>query len=190
MNAQLPYSKMLSLTKNQLDEGHFKYNKKKNQYILRKSNGLNSTLNVLSAINGQTADVKPHADDYVIIRQEAEKGVSSVTVIFYKDETFHDIETWIVDNDIDVLETNSGKLIMQKFNHDNYEIELRMVKVGISSTTGRTSVLVKSIDESYNVYTYTIFTGLPPYSKWHTKEMAKKAKREAKGKKKGLEDLM
>jgi len=190
INAQLPYSKMLNLSHDQLKEGHFKYDKNKNQYVLKKSNGLNNTVNVLSAINGQTADIKPHPDDYIIVLQQGLKNASSLTVTFYKDETFHDIQTWLVDNNIDVVETNSGKLIVQKFNYDNYSVELDIDKVGVSATTGRTSALVKSIDESYNIYTYTIYTGEPPYSKWHEKQKQKKQKRDEKGKKKDLDELM
>lgn len=190
MKAQLPYSKLLGLNEEQLEEGHFKYDKNKNQYILKKSNGLNATVNVLSAINGQTADIKPHPDDYVIIRQEGESAVSSLTVIFYKDATFHDIQTWLADNNIEVLETNSGKLIVQKFNVDDYAVEIDIEKVEVKAVTGRTSAMAKAVDESYNVYTYTIYTGIAPFSKWHDKQAAKKAKDDAKGKKKDINDLM
>lgn len=190
LNAQLPYSKILGLDESQLKEGHFKYDKNKNQYVLKKSNGLNNTLNVLNAVNGQTADMRPHEDDYVIVRQEGETGVSELMVRFYKDGTFHEIETWLAENNIDVIETNSGKITKQKFNYDNYNIELTIERVGISATTGRTSSLAKSIDQSYNVYTYIINTGIPPYSKWHAKQNEKKAKNEAKNKKKNIDDLM
>ena len=190
INAQLPYSKLLGLSEEGLKEGHFKYDKNKNQYILKKSNGLNNTMNVLSAIGGQSADLKPHPDDYIIVMQKGKNAVSSLTVIFYKNETFHEIQTWLADNNIDVLETNSGKLTMQKFNYEDYSIELDIEKIGVSTTTGNTAALAKSIDESYNIYTYTIYTGIPPYSKWHEKQANKKAKRDEKGKKKELDDLM
>lgn len=190
LNAQLPYSKLINLNQDELKEGHFKYDKNKNQYVLKKSNGLNNTVNVLSAINGQSADIRPHPNDYVIVLQKGENAPSSLTVRFYKDETFHDIQTWLADNNIDVLETNSGKLIIQKFDYENFSVVLEIEKVGVSTTTGRTSALVKSIDESYNVYTYTIYTGVPPFSKWHEKQASKKAKRDEKGKKKDLDDLM
>ncbi|MBC5646601.1 hypothetical protein H8S77_27470 [Parabacteroides sp. BX2] len=190
INAQLPYSKLLGLSEEGLKEGHFKYDKNKNQYILKKSNGLNNTMNVLSAIGGQSADIKPHPDDYIIVMQKGKNAVSSLTVIFYKNETFHEIQTWLADNNIDVLETNSGKLTMQKFNYEDYSIELDIEKIGVSTTTGNTAALAKSIDESYNIYTYTIYTGIPPYSKWHEKQANKKAKRDEKGKKKELDDLM
>ena len=190
INAQLPYSKLLGLSEEGLKEGDFKYDKNKNQYILKKSNGLNNTMNVLSAIGGQSADIKPHPDDYIIVMQKGKNAVSSLTVIFYKNETFHEIQTWLADNNIDVLETNSGKLTMQKFNYEDYSIELDIEKIGVSTTTGNTAALAKSIDESYNIYTYTIYTGIPPYSKWHEKQANKKAKRDEKGKKKELDDLM
>ena len=190
INAQLPYSKLLGLSEEGLKEGHFKHDKNKNQYILKKSNGLNNTMNVLSAIGGQSADIKPHPDDYIIVMQKGKNAVSSLTVVFYKDETFHEIQTWLADNNIDVLETNSGKLTMQKFNYEDYSIELDIEKIGVSTTTGNTAALAKSIDESYNIYTYTIYTGIPPYSKWHEKQANKKAKRDEKGKKKELDDLM
>ena len=190
INAQLPYSKLLGLSEEGLKEGHFKYDKNKNQYILKKSNGLNNTMNVLSAIGGQSADIKPHPDDYIIVMQKGKNAVSSLTVIFYKNETFHEIQTWLADNNIDVLETNSGKLTMQKFNYEDYSIELDIEKIGVSTTTGNTAALAKSIDESYNIYTYKIYTGIPPYSKWHEKQANKKAKRDEKGKKKELDDLM
>ena len=188
--AQLPYLKVLKLSKQELEDGHFKYDKNKNQYVLRKSNGLNSTMNVLNALNGTTADIKPHPDDYVITLQQGENEVSSLTVVFYKDESFHNIQTWLADNNIDVLETNSGKLVIQKFNYEDYSVELDIEKIGITAKTGRTNALSKSIDESYNVYRYTIYTGVPPFSKWHQKEAEKKAKRDEKGKKKDIEDLM
>lgn len=131
-------------------------------------------MNVLSAIGGQSADIKPHPDDYIIVMQKGKNAVSSLTVIFYKNETFHEIQTWLADNNIDVLETNSGKLTMQKFNYEDYSIELDIEKIGVSTTTGNTAALAKSIDESYNIYTYTIYTGIPPYSKWHEKQANKK----------------
>lgn len=60
----LPYAKMLSLTKEQIKEGKFKYDDYRNQYVLRKGNGRNTTANVLNALGGTTADIRPHPDDY------------------------------------------------------------------------------------------------------------------------------
>lgn len=189
--AQLPYSKLINLNQDELKERHFKYDKNKNRYVLRKSYSLiNKALNALNAESLQSAEIKPDPDDYVIILQQGEEAPSSLTVRFYKDETFHDIQTWLADNNIDVLETNSGKLIIQKFNYENFSVELDIEKIVVSRSTDNTKKSTMSIDESYNIYTYTIYTGIPPYSEWHKKQAAKKAKRDEKGKKKDLDDLM
>ncbi|MFV0536646.1 MAG: hypothetical protein ACK5M3_04645 [Dysgonomonas sp.] len=187
--AQLPYSKMLSYDENKLKESKFKYDKGKNQYILNKSNGLNNVSNVFSAIGGTTADIRPHSEDYRIIIQYGETGVSSLQAIFYDDNAFLNIQNWLTENNINFIESTTGKKMIQTFDYDNYKVEVYVEKVGISTTTGRTTSLAKSIDESYNIYSYMINTGIPPSSKWHEKEAAKKAKADAKGKKKDIEDL-
>ncbi|MCD8265109.1 MAG: hypothetical protein LUD02_13960 [Tannerellaceae bacterium] len=189
-NAQLPYSKLLSLTPDELTEGNFKYNKDRNQYVLKKSNGLNNTANVLNALGGQTADIKPHPDDYVITRQEGENEPAYLSVTFYKDDTFHEIEAWIASNDIDFIETNSGKVIIQRFNYEDYLVELIIEKVGVVAATRNTAAAAKAFDESYNIYTYNISTGVAPHSKWHAKQQGKKEKRDEKGKKKNINELM
>lgn len=187
--AQLPYSKMLDYDKNQLKENKFKYDKDKNQYILSKSNGLNNVANVLSSINGKTADVKPHSDDYKIIIQYGESEISSLQALFYNDDAFLNIQNWLIENDIDFIESTTGKKTIQTFDYETYKVEMYVEKIGISATTGRTSALVKSIDESYNIYSYTISTGVPPNSKWHDKSNAKRIKNDEKGKKKDINSL-
>ena len=49
---------------------------------------------------------------------------------------------------------------------------------------------MKNVDESYNEYEFSITTGVKPSSKYHDKLAAKKAKREAKGRKNDLNDMM
>lgn len=188
----LPYAKMLSLTKEQLKEGKFKYDDYRNQYILRKGNGWNTTSNVLSALNGQTADIKPHPDDYQITIQNGADGqVAWVDVLFYKDETYHRLLTWAQDNGADLLETTSGKLTKQQFNYEDYNLELSLYVNGVQTTTRNTSAAAKTMDQSYNTYHFTIITKNPPASDFLTKEAAKQAKRDAKGKKKkSVDDLM
>lgn len=187
--AQLPYSKMLSYDESQLKENKFKYDKKKNQYVLKRSNGLNNVTNVLSGIGGNTADIKPHKEDYKITIQYGEEGVSYLQVLLYDDAAFLNIQNWISENGIQPIESSTGSKTVQTFDYEDYRAELYIEKVGVTATTGRTSALVKSIDESYNIYCYTIYTGIPPKSKWHDKENEKRAKDEAKGKKKDIEDL-
>lgn len=51
--------------------------------------------------------------------------------------------------------------------------------------------LVKNVDESYNEYQFIIQTDVEPWSEEIEKAAAKKAKRDAKGKKKqSVDDLM
>lgn len=187
--AQLPYSKMMWYDDTQLKENKFKYDKDKNQYVLKKSNGLNNTINVLNIIGGTTADIKPHEDDYVITIQYGNEGVSSMNVLFYSDESFHKLESWMLENNVDFIETNSGNKTIQKFNYDDFLVELYVERIGVTSTTLNTSSFSKNFDESYNIYSYTIYTGIAPSSKWHNKEMQKRMRNEAKGKKKDIEDL-
>lgn len=190
--AQLPYAKMLSLTKEQLKEGKFKYDDYRNQYILRKGNGWNITSNILSGLNGETADIKPHPDDYQITIQNGENNqVSFVDVLFYKDETYHQLLTWSQDNGGNLLETTSGKLTKQQFNYEDYNLELSLEVTGIQTTTTKTAAAAKTKDESYNTYHFTIYTKTPASSDFLTKEAAKQDKRDAKGKKKqSVNDLM
>lgn len=189
--AQLPYSKMLNLSNDELKEKSFKYDSNKNQYKMSKTNRTNQTMNVLSAIGGATADMKPHQEDYTIVVQKgAGDKISSLSILFYSDDTFHNLATWMAENDIKPIETNSGKLTITKFNYDNKFIELTTEVVGIKTTTTNTFASAKSFDESYNIYTYTIYTDVEPESKWHTKEAKKKEKNKLKGKKEDLDDLM
>ena len=191
MSAQLPYSKMLGLNSAELKEKKFKYDSNKNQHKMSKANKTNQTMNVLSAIGGNTADIKPHVDDYEItIQKGAEDKDSFLSIRFYNDDTYHNLLTWLAENDITPLETRSGKLTLQKFNYKDLAVELATEQVSVKTTTGRSAFGAKTIDESYNMYTYTIFTGIAPESKWHTKEAKKKEKDKLKGKKEDLDDLM
>lgn len=183
--AEFPYSKILRMSDDELKEAKFKYDSYRNQYVLNKSNGLQGALNVLSAINGTTADIKPHEDDYQITLQYGDDGVSSLTVIFYKDDTYHELVTFIADNGENLLETNSNTINKIQFNYDGLSFELNMRVVGITATTGLTnSALVKTRDESYNVYTYSIFTGIEPQSEFIQSEVKKQEKRDKRGAKK------
>ena len=63
----------------------------------------------------------------------------------------------------------------------------------VSRTSARTAdyKTVKNVDESYNEYQFIITTNVEPTSKRIDKQIAKQAKRDAKGKKKrNVEDLM
>ena len=60
----------------------------------------------------------------------------------------------------------------------------------VSRTSARTidPKALKNVDESYNEYEFTIRTEVEPWSEYLEKKAAKKAKRDAKGKKKQTVD--
>jgi hypothetical protein len=192
-SAQLPYSKMLGLSIDQLKEKGFKFDKKKNQYVLTKTDGLNVTLNVLTALSGQAATYQPSKKDYIITLQYGQlDSLSSLTVTFYSDDTYNEIQTWLAEKSIQPISSGSGKISIQKFTYDSLSIELRSEAVVQSSgtmTRSRYATNSNSIDKSYTVYTYTIFTGIKPQSEYLTKLQQKKDANKAKGKKEDLNDL-
>ena len=191
---ELPYSKYLNFSEQEFKENHFKYDDDANAWSLRKSNGLNTTLNVLAIIADAQEEVRPEENDYAILVQMGkENKASSVRVRFYSDETYHKLLTFLKDNGKDVVETSSGKLVKYQAFYDDYALELNMKQHLISRTSARTadSKTLKNVDESYNEYQFIIKTDVEAWSKDLEKEAAKQAKRDAKGKKKkSVEDLM
>lgn len=189
----MPYEKYLTYSKTDFEQANFKYKEKYNSWVLQKNHGLQATANVLSALSGTTADIKPDSRDYCITVQMGDNElISYIDVLFYDDETYHKVMTFVQDNGEDILETNSGNKILNQCVYGNYNLQLQMERVGITATTGRTgTALVKSKDESYNVYHFIINTGVEATSLMITKEATKKAKNQAKGKKaSSVDDLM
>lgn len=85
------------------------------------------------------------------------------------------------------METGTGNL---KFMYADYSFALTRKMVGQSASEARRGAAV-SKDQSYTIYTFAIFTGVPPSSAWHAKQALKEMKRDAKGKKKrSAADLM
>lgn len=193
-NAQeLPYAKFLDYTNVDFRQAKFKYHEDYNSWVLKKNHGLQATANVLSAISGATADIRPDSRDYAITVQLGKKDeVAYIEVLFYDDKVYHQLMTFIKDNGRRNIETNSGNRIINKCVYDKYDLELHMRSVGVSATTARTNTaVVKNVDESYNVYHFIINTGVEPESLMITKENLKKAKAKAKGRKdKDVSDLM
>ncbi|MBQ6573720.1 MAG: hypothetical protein IIX41_05305 [Bacteroidales bacterium] len=190
----LPYSKYLEYSKKEFKENNFKYDEYTNTWSLRKSNGLRVTVNILAIIADAQEDVRPDMNDYTILVQMGKDGkASSVTVMFYNDETYHKLLTFMKDNGGNFLETSSGKLTKNQASYSGYALELNMEQHNISRTSARTAdyKTVKNVDESYNDYHFTILTSVEPWSEYMEDEAARKAKRDAKGKKKrNVEDLM
>lgn len=181
--SKFPYGKMLKMSDNQLKEAKFKFNDEMNQWVLMKLNGLNQTVAILGALNGSAANYTPHVNDYKVIIQKGVTGVASIDVVFYDSKIYHEILTFANDNGVDLLETTSGNLTKTQFNYDNYSFALNRETVGQAAiVAGRGDV--SSRDQSYGVFSFTIYTDEKPYSKWLVKEAEKQAKRDAKGKKK------
>lgn len=186
-DTSFPYGKMLKMSPSELRAAKFKYNESKNQYILTKLNGLNQTATILGALAGTPQNYVPHVDDYTVVIQGGETGYSSIQVTFYDSNVYDKVYEFATTCGQDIVETGSGNL---KFFYNDYKFELTHRMVGQSASSAKGSSAV-SKDQSYTVYNFVIYTGIPPYSNWHTKQAIKELKREAKGKKKqSAADLM
>ena len=192
--SEVPYSKYLNFSKSEFKENRFKYDGDTNTWALSKTSGLNTTLNVLAIIANAEEDVRPSSKDYAIVVQMGkDEKASYVKVKFYSDETYHKLLTFLKDNGKNLVETSSGKLVKQQAFYDDYSLELNMEQHIISRTSARTIdyKTVKNVDESYNEYQFIIQTDVEPWSEYLEKQDAKKAKRDAKKKKKqSVDELM
>lgn len=191
---ELPYSKYLTYEKKDFRDNRFKYDDYTNSWCLSKTNGLRATVNVLAIIADGYEDIRPSQKDYTILVQMGEDDKAAfVKVNFYDTDTYHKVLTYLKDNGRDLLETTSGKLTKHQAYCGDYSVELNMEQHIISRTSGHTAVYntVKNVDESYNGYCFTIYTGVKPVSEYLDKKAEKQAKRDAKGKKKqNVQDLM
>ena len=192
--SEVPYSKYLNFSKSEFKENRFKYDGDTNTWALRKTSGLNTTLNVLAIIANAEEDVRPSSKDYAIVVQMGkDEKASYVKVKFYSDETYHKLLTFLKDNGKNLVETSSGKLVKQQAFYGDYSLELNMNQHIISRTSARTIdyKTVKNVDESYNEYQFIIQTDVEPWSEYLERQAAKKAKRDAKNKKKqSVDELM
>ena len=191
---ELPYSKYLNYNKEDFKENNFKFKKKANVWYLDKIDGLNMTLNILSIIADSEMDVRPDEDDYsIIVQLGRNEEPAYVRVIFYNDETYHKLLTFVKTHCQNIVDVTSGKIVKYLSSYDEYDLELIMEQHIISKTSSRTSdsKAVKTVDESYNEYEFIIRTDVEPWSKEIEKEAEKKAKRDAKGQKKqSVDELM
>lgn len=195
LNAQeLPYSKYLDFSKSDFKENNFKYHEKTNTWYLNKISALNTTLNILAIIADADEEVRPDTDDYSIIVQFGENDKPSfVRVIYYNDETYHKLLTFVKSNSQNIIEVSSGKTTTHQTAYGEYSLELKMEQHIMSRTSAHTADphTVKNVDESYNEYEFVIRTGVEPWSKYIDKQNAKQSKRDAKGKKKqSVDELM
>ena len=191
---ELPYSKYLNFNKKEFKENHFKYDDETNTWALRKTNGWNTAFNVLAIIADAMEEVRPSRNDYsIVVQLGKESKASYVKMVCYNDETYHKLLTFMKDHGQDLVETSSGKLIKHQANYGDYALELNMEQHLVSRTSARTAdpKTLKNVDESYNEYEFIIQTEVEPWSEYLEKQAAKKAKRDAKGKKaKSVDELM
>ena len=188
---EVPYSKYLQFDKKEFKDNHFKYDDETNTWALRKVNGWHTTFNVLAIIADGIEDVRPGRNDYsIVVQMGKENKASYVKVVCYSDETYHKLLTFMKDHGQNTIETSSGKLTKHQAFYGDYALELNMEQHQVSRTSARTidPKTVKNVDESYNEYEFTIRTEVEPWSEYLEKKAAKKAKRDAKGKKKKTVD--
>ena len=188
---EVPYSKYLQFSKKEFKDNHFKYDDETNTWALRKVNGWHTTFNVLAIIADAIEDVRPGRNDYSIVVQMGKENTAAyVKVVCYSDETYHKLLTFMKDHGQNTVETSSGKLTKHQAFYGDYALELNMEQHQVSRTSARTidPKTVKNVDESYNEYEFTIRTEVEPWSEYLEKKAAKKAKRDAKGKKKQTVD--
>ena len=188
---EVPYSKYLQFSKKEFKDNHFKYDDETNTWALRKVNGWHTTFNVLAIIADAIEDVRPGRNDYnIVVQMGKENKASYVKVVCYSDETYHKLLTFMKDHGQNTVETSSGKLIKHQAFYGDYALELNMEQHQVSRTSARTidPKALKNVDESYNKYEFTIRTEVEPWSEYLEKKAAKKAKRDAKGKKKKTVD--
>ena len=188
---EVPYSKYLQFSKKEFKDNHFKYDDETNTWALRKVNGWHTTFNVLAIIADGIEDVRPGRNDYsIVVQMGKENKASYVKVVCYSDETYHKLLTFMKDHGQNTVETSSGKLTKHQAFYGDYALELNMEQHQVSRTSARTidPKTVKNVDESYNEYEFTIRTEVEPWSEYLEKKAAKKAKRDAKGKKKKTVD--
>ena len=188
---EVPYSKYLQFSKKEFKDNHFKYDDETNTWALRKVNGWHTTFNVLAIIADAIEDVRPGRNDYsIVVQMGKEDKASYVKVVCYSDETYHKLLTFMKDHGQNTVETSSGKLTKHQAFYGDYALDLNMEQHQVSRTSARTidPKTVKNVDESYNEYEFTIRTEVEPWSEYLEKKAAKKAKRDAKGKKKKTVD--
>ena len=188
---EVPYSKYLQFSKKEFKDNHFKYDDETNTWALRKVNGWHTTFNVLAIIADAIEDVRPGRNDYsIVVQMGKENKASYVKVVCYSDETYHKLLTFMKDHGQNTIETSSGKLTKHQAFYGDYALELNMEQHQVSRTSARTidPKTVKNVNESYNEYEFTIRTEVEPWSEYLEKKAAKKAKRDAKGKKKKTVD--
>lgn len=185
--SKFPYGKLLKMSHQELLDAKFKFDDYRNQYVLRKVNGWKIALTATAGTNPM-----PSVNDYQVIIQEGATGVAFIEVTFYDTKIYHEILTFAKDNGKDFLETNTSAVNKAQFNYDNYSFSLTYQTISQSATTARSGRnSANTVDQSFDTYTFTIYTGVEPVSDFLTKQYQKTEKRDARGgKKRSAAELM
>ena len=185
--SKFPYGKLLKMSHQELLDAKFKFDDYRNQYVLRKVNGWKIALTATAGTNPM-----PSVNDYQVIIQEGATGVAFIEVTFYDTKIYHEILTFAKDNGKDFLETNTSAVNKAQFNYDNYSFPLTYQTISQSATTARSGRnSANTVDQSFDTYTFTIYTGVEPVSDFLTKQYQKAEKRDARGgKKRSAAELM
>ena len=158
MAQDLPYSKYLNFSKSEFKENHFKYHEKTNTWYLNKTNGLSETFNILLIITGSFEDTRPDINDYSIVVQLGEEDKAScVRVIYYNDETYIRLLTYLKNNCQNLMDVSTGKLTRHLATYGDYELELTMEKHTISRYMMRMVITAAVIVAAY----YTSYLNVP-----------------------------
>lgn len=169
-----PYSEMLKMTDTELVAENFKYNKKHNQWTLRKTDGQQAAREVIAPLSA-TDTAQPQADDCTIVIKKGAEGVASIDVRFYNRSTCLQLLNFAKSFGENLREDTSGALRRLMFEYKECSFVLQM------KTQGRTSVVktlmerpIKVLDGTFSVYDLTITTGIEPVSPHLTKQAEKK----------------
>ena len=162
----LPYSDLLDMTDAQLQEAGFKFEGNRNRYVFKQNSRRNQI---------------PTPEHYVITVQFGQEGIAHINVLFYDAGMYNDIRRFSEDNG-ENLKENAGNPEKILFGYDGNNVELTRYKQLITNTNLSEYLGYSSSNSSsFETYSYTIRTGVKPYSRWLKAQEKKKERRKAKG---------
>lgn len=170
----LPFSRLLDMTAQELIRQNFTYKFNKNRYVLSKTDVWAGLLEV--------ADTR----SYSIILQYGDAGPAWLKVSFTSPRAYHNIMEYVLDSGIEYCETVSERQVKVTFEADGYSVELYREPVNRYKTYTASSdnwAYSRTRDISHEEFTYVVRTGNAATSKWHTKRAKKQERRRNSGRK-------
>lgn len=169
----VPYSKLLSMSKDSLIAQKFKYLPSDNLWKLAKFEPMNATANALNGI------VSPLVNEYCVwIFQTKEKTPCIIAVEFYDINLFNKLLSIAKENG-EMWEENDVNGVMV------YRTFINGLNVTLSSNF--VSQSLKGMNKSYHIFKYTVSNELESYS---INEERRKTKEARRAKKTSVESLM